>query len=308
MIQARRLGRTGLTESYCSQLILQLERRRRDYAALRAKEEAERAARLAAEAFAANQARLAAQAADRAKSNFLATMSHELRTPLNAIIGFSEVIYRDDLLPRERYPEYAKHIHEAGIHLLDIVNEILDLARIDAGRVELDEELLPIIDVMHASMETILPLAIDKSLTLNCQSELRDRLVYVDPTKMRQVLINLLGNAVKFTEEGGRVSLTAFLGGGDELVISVMDTGTGIPSEDIDRVLRPFEQAENPFSLRNKGTGLGLSIARALVKLHGGELMLESEFGRGTTVSIHLPGHRVREINVAARQAARMEP
>ena len=135
MILGQREARAAFIDTYCSELAFLLERQRRQHAIGIAKEEAERAGRFATKAFAANQAMLDAQATDRAKSAFLANMSHELRTPLNAIIGFSEVIHRDDLLPKERYPEYAKHIHDAGIHLLAIVDQILDLARVEAGKI-----------------------------------------------------------------------------------------------------------------------------------------------------------------------------
>jgi two-component system cell cycle sensor histidine kinase PleC len=300
MIRARRQDSEGLLDNYCSQLNLLLERRRRERAAAAARREADLAARLAREVSSANQAMLAAQSADRAKSNFLANMSHELRTPLNAIIGFSEIIHRDDILPRERYPEYAKHIYDAGLHLLAIVDNLLDLARIEAGKVELDEKILPIADIMDESLDTVRAAARDKALAIDCRSELRDWFVRVDPTKIKQVLINLLGNAVKFTAAGGRVSLSAFLGSREDLVFSVVDTGVGIPRQDIDRVLRPFEQAENPLTRSSKGTGLGLSIARALVQMHGGELFLDSALGCGTTVRVHLPGDRLRRAEAVA--------
>ena len=296
MIRARRRESEGLLDNYCSELSLLLERRRRERAAATAKRESDLAARLASEVSDANRAMLAAQAADRAKSNFLANMSHELRTPLNAIIGFSEIIHRDDILPSDRYPEYAKHIHDAGQHLLSIVDNLLDLARIEAGKVELDERILPIDDIMDESLDTVRPVAREKSLTIDYRSDLRDWLVRVDPTKMKQVLINLLGNAVKFTDTGGHVSVNAFFGSRDDLVISVVDTGVGIARHDLERVLRPFEQAEHPLTRATKGTGLGLSIARALVQMHGGELFLDSTLGRGTTVTVHLPGNRVRHM------------
>jgi two-component system cell cycle sensor histidine kinase PleC len=223
-------------------------------------------------------------------------MSHELRTPLNAIIGFSEVIHRDDLVPKDRYPEYAKHIYDAGIHLLTIVDQILDLARIEAGKLAFDEKLVSIMDIIRPCIDTVRRLAKDKSVTITSRSSIARRLILLDPVRMKQVLINLLANAVKFTGEGGRIAVTATIGTSGELVISVADTGIGIRSGDLERVLRPFEQAGDPFCRQKQGSGLGLPIARALVKLHGGDLVLESEFGRGTIASIHLPGDRIKSM------------
>ena len=293
-------GNNGmLLESYCSQLGNLAEHRYSSLALLEAKQQAEKAASVAHEAM------LKAKAADHAKSNFLANMAHELRTPLNAIIGFSEVIKLDQIQMRENYPEYAGYIHDAGTILLDIINGILDLARIEAGYVMLQEELVAIGELIKSSINTIRPIAERKSIEIICDIQKPATMIYIDSTKFKQVTLNLLSNAVKFTEPRGRIQVTSMLHKSGDLVLSIRDTGIGIPPEQIERIFEPFEQIADHLTREHEGTGLGLPIAKALIELHGGELVLSSKPGAGTTATLRLPGDRVRS---AAASAATQIP
>ena len=212
-----------LLESYCSRLGSLAEHRYSSLALLEAKQQAEKAASVA------HQAMLKAKAADRAKSNFLANMAHELRTPLNAIIGFSEVIKLDQIQMRENHPEYAGYIHEAGTILLDIINGILDLARIESGHVLLQEEFVAVGPLIKSSMNTIRPIAQRKFIKIDCNIEKPSTMIYVDATKFKQVTLNLLSNAVKFTQSRGRIQVDSMLHKSGDLVLAIRDTGIGIP-------------------------------------------------------------------------------
>lgn len=283
-----------LLESYCSRLGSLVEHRYSSLALLEAKQQAEKAAA------AAHEAMLKAREADRAKSKFLANMAHELRTPLNAIIGFSEVIQLDKTPMRGRYPEYAGYIHDAGTILLDIINGILDLARIEAGRVPLQEELVALGEVVRSAVNTMKPIAQGKYVELDCGIEEPSPMIYVDPIKFKQVTLNILSNSVKFTEPRGRVQVDSVLHKSGDLVLSIRDTGIGIPAEQIERVFQPFEQVADHLTREHEGTGLGLPIAKALIELHGGDLVLSSQLGAGTTARLRLPGNRVRSIDASA--------
>jgi signal transduction histidine kinase len=227
-------------------------------------------------------------------------MAHELRTPLNAIIGFSEVIKLDQIRMRGSYPEYAGYIHEAGTILLDIINGILDLARIEAGRVLLQEELIPLGGLIQSSINTIRPIAQRKFIDIDCNIQKPSTMIYVDATKLKQVTLNLLSNSVKFTEPRGRIQVDSVLHNSGDLVLSIKDTGIGIPPEQIERIFHPFEQVADHLTREHEGTGLGLPIAKALIELHGGELVLTSQPGRGTTARLRLPGDRVRSVTTSA--------
>jgi signal transduction histidine kinase len=277
-----------LLESYCSLLGSLVEHRYSSLALLEAKQEAEKAA------IVAHQAMLKAKAADRAKSKFLANMAHELRTPLNAIIGFSEVIKLDKVKARERYPEYAGYIHDAGSILLEIINGILDLARIEAGKVQLQEEFIQLDTLIDSVITTILPIAQRKSVEVDCLVDHLSVSVFIDPTKVKQILFNLLSNAVKFTTSKGRIQIESLLHNSGDLLLMISDTGIGIPPEQIGRIFQPFEQVADHLTREHEGTGLGLPIAKALIELHGGELVLSSEVGVGTTARLRLPSARVR--------------
>jgi signal transduction histidine kinase len=276
----------SLLDDYCQQLGTLLERRYTERALIAAKEQAENAAALA------ERAMRQAQAADHAKSRFLATMTHELRTPLNAIIGFSEILL---VAPRQsaETPAYAQYIHESGTQLLGMLNGVLDLARIEAGRLELDEQEVTLSEVLRAAIRPLAVMAEQKSVAIVCGAMV-GRLLWLDPTKMTQVFVNLLSNAIKFTPPGGSIAIESDLAPSGEVAIVVRDSGAGIAAADLDRVLEPFGQVEDHLTRQNGGLGLGLPIARALVRMHGGELALTSEIDVGTTVEIRLPAERLR--------------
>jgi signal transduction histidine kinase len=282
----------SLLDEYCNQLGALLERRYTERVLIAAKEQAEGAARLAEEAM------RQAQAADRGKSQFLATMTHELRTPLNAIIGFSEIIQTAPPSSGE-VPVYAKYIHEAGTQLLVMLNGVLDLARIEAGKLTLTEQDAVLEEVLDAAIRPLRREAAEKSVTIRYGVTV-ERMLRIDLGKMTQVFANLLSNAIKFTPRGGRIDIDWDATPEGGLLISVRDTGQGIPSEDLERVLQPLDQVEDHLTRQHGGIGLGLPIARALVRMHGGELTLASKVDAGTTVAIVLPPDRVQPLVTAA--------
>ncbi|MBI5514959.1 MAG: response regulator [Deltaproteobacteria bacterium] len=228
------------------------------------------------------------------KSRFLAGMSHELRTPLNAIIGFSELLEQEafgPLNPRQR--SYVENVLSAGRHLLAIINDVLDLSRIEAGRMELSREWTRLGVIVDAVLGVVRPLADKQGVTLTVTCPALPEL-YADPMRVKQVLFNVLSNAIKFNRPGGAVRLAA-TAEGSQLVVRVEDTGVGIRREDLPRLFREFERIESLLGPRPEGTGLGLSLSRRLVELHGGTITLESEPEVGTTVTVALPQFRRRE-------------
>jgi signal transduction histidine kinase len=240
------------------------------------------------------EARDAAQAADRAKSTFLACMSHELRTPLNAIIGFSDLLRTEIFGPlgNAQYLEYAGDINRSGHHLLELVNDLLDMALVEADMIDLQEEAIDVamliseaVNVARGSVPGIIhkfDVCLPETATL----------LMADRRRMKQVLINLIGNAVKFTPNGGWIRIA--VGGNEQhMSITITDTGIGIPPEKIGDLGQPFSQIESTASRRYQGSGMGLFITKALVKRHGGDLEIESRVGEGTTVTIRLPSDRV---------------
>jgi len=236
------------------------------------------------------QAKMSAEAADRAKSNFLAMMSHDLRTPLNAIIGFSDMMQSGMLGPVAslKYLEYARDIHRSGHILLGVINEILDLSKIEAGRYELYTEDIAVAAVVEECV-SVLSVTVrqrDVKLTFTTCHLLRVR---ADNRAFKKILLNLLSNAVKFTPPGGRVSLNATSASDHMIAFSVTDTGIGIAADDLDRIFEPFRRADASVARAYEGTGLGLAITKGLVELSGGRLSLESEVGIGTTVTVWLP-------------------
>lgn len=235
-------------------------------------------------------AKESAEAANRAKSTFLASMSHELRTPLNAILGFSESMESQILGPlgRPRYVEYAHDIHKSGLLLLDLINDMLDMSRIEAGRFELHREPVSMGE-LASDVEDIIRVQADKarlSIALDVSADLPP--VSLDPRAIRQVLLNLLSNAVKFSRPGGVIRLTADIPA-NMLRLRVIDAGVGISKADMLRLGRPFERVGDVLTQPIQGTGLGLSISKRLIELHGGRLDIESELGIGTTVTVLLP-------------------
>jgi two-component system cell cycle sensor histidine kinase PleC len=276
----------SLLDDYCMQLGSLLDRRHTERALKGARQRAEAAARLAENALEQ------AQAADRAKTNFLANVTHELRTPLNAIIGFSEII--ENAAPAAENAAYGKYIHEAGTRLLGIVNNVLTLARIEADKLELDEQVASLDEVLGASIRMSQADAEAKSIAI-VQESGADHLVYIDPSKIKQAFGHLISNAVKFNAERGSVRVSTKLLPEGDLVVSIRDTGCGIPAEDLERVLEPFNQVEDHLTRENEGVGLGLPLARAMLRLHAGDLTLTSEVGVGTLVDVKLPAQRLKD-------------
>ncbi|MGE3822535.1 MAG: ATP-binding protein [Isosphaeraceae bacterium] len=266
------------------------------------------------------QANLALFEMNRLKSDFLATMSHELRTPLNSIIGFSEVLSTSDQL-HERQKRYAANIQTSGKMLLGMINDILDLAKIESGKMEVRSEDFSLRDVCEALTGLARPIAERKNIDLTCRLDEAIPLLRQDPGKLRQILYNLLSNAIKFTPEGGRVTLSARVDG-RYAVIEVADSGIGIAEEDQDKIFEKFRQAsgnpvEGVLTREHQGTGLGLSIVRELAKLLGGDVHLESRLGQGSTFTVRIPlqlaGNRKFEVMLADERidlskARRVEP
>ena len=251
------------------------------------------------------QANLALYELYKIKSDFLATMSHELRTPLNSIIGFSEVLTSNDQL-NDRQKRYAGNILTSGKMLLGMINDILDLAKIESGKMDIHVEDFSVRDVCEALSNLMRPMADKRGLDLNCELDDAIPLLHQDPGKIRQIVYNLLSNAIKFTPEGGRVTLSAHADG-KLVVIAVTDTGIGIAEDDRERIFEKFRQAgavratEGVLVREHEGTGLGLSIVRELSRLLGGDITLESVLGKGSTFTVRLPMqlHAHRNISVS---------
>jgi two-component system, cell cycle sensor histidine kinase PleC len=242
-----------------------------------------------------DEARRRAEADNTAKSRFLANMSHELRTPLNAILGFSEVMMTEMMGPIENrlYKEYCGHIHSSGKHLLHVINEILDLSRIEAGRHQLQEGAVTLTAVAQECHRLLQLRADTKTLRIVEEFEPGLPQVWADERALRQVVLNLMSNALKFTPQNGQITLRVASGPGNTQILSVKDTGPGIPKEEMPRVLQAFGQGSLAERSAEGGTGLGLSIVQSLIELHGGTFELRSELRRGTEAIMTLPSARV---------------
>lgn len=236
-----------------------------------------------------------AELANRSKSEFLANMSHELRTPLNAIIGFSEILHNELMGPLgvDSYKEYALNIKDSGSHLLAIINDILDLSKIEAGKVELADDIIDLSRVLRSCTRLMEVRAAAAQVTLVTNISPALPALLADERKIKQIMINLLSNAVKFTPENGQVTVSAARldGGGIEIVVA--DTGIGIAAGDISKALSPFNQIDSSLSRKYSGTGLGLPLADSFTRMHGGSLTLQSREGEGTTVTLYFPENRV---------------
>ncbi len=235
-----------------------------------------------------------AEAANRGKSGFLATMSHELRTPLNAIIGFSEMMMREVLgaIENEQYRTYVTDIHESGTHLLQIINDILDLSKAEAGKLDLIEDVFDLRDTIQSVRQLISARVAEGGLSETVELPADFPLLRGDERKTKQVLLNLVTNAVKFTPAGGCIAINGSFNPQIGVTLTVSDTGIGIAPADLDRVLKPFEQVDSTLSRAHDGTGLGLPLVKAIMELHGGTLELCSEVGVGTQVHATFPADR----------------
>jgi signal transduction histidine kinase len=235
-----------------------------------------------------------AETANHAKSGFLATMSHELRTPLNAIIGFSEMMQREVLgaLGNEQYRSYVDDIHASGTHLLQIINDILDLSKAEAGKIELADDTFELRDILRAVGQFTSTRIEEAGLTQDVELAADLPPLRGDERKTKQVLTNLITNAVKFTPSGGKITITGRFDPEDGLSVTVADTGIGIAEEDLERVLKPFEQVDSSLTRQHQGTGLGLPLVKAIMEMHGGRMRLRSTLGTGTAVTVVFPPER----------------
>ncbi|MFD1744196.1 sensor histidine kinase [Rhizobium helianthi] len=257
-----------------------------------------------------DEARRRAEEANLAKSRFLASMSHELRTPLNAILGFSEVMSSEVLGPMANptYKEYAADIHRSGQHLLNLINEILDLSRIEAGRYELTEEALSLLEVAEDCIGMVQLRARAKNITIHQQFEPNMPQVWADEKSIRQVLLNLLSNAVKFTNQGGEVTVKVGWTAGGGQYVAIKDNGPGIAEEEIPIVLSAFGQGSIAIKSAEQGTGLGLPIVQAILAKHDGQFILRSKLREGTEVIAILPATRVLQSVPAVADTQAVEP
>lgn len=233
-----------------------------------------------------------AQAENAEKSQFLANISHELRTPLNAIIGFSEIIKTELLptLPERKYDQYVNDIHQSGVHLLSLINDILDYSKAEAGKLAIEVSEVDVTKLAQNSLRLVLPRAEAAGVNLIDNMPKDHIVMMVDSKKLKQILLNLLSNAVKFTPSGGKVSVTAWQTMGDDTVsFEVEDTGIGIAPKDISRAMSPFGQVDNTLKRKYEGTGLGLPLTKKFVEIMGGKFNIESEVGKGTKITFILP-------------------
>jgi signal transduction histidine kinase len=238
-----------------------------------------------------------AEVASRSKSEFLANISHELRTPLNAIIGFAEIM-RDEIfgpVGSRQYREYLGDILDSARHLLEVINDILDVAKAEAGKLELDEEEVNVETVIRAVARIMHERAQRTELTIAVNVPADLPRIYADDRKLKQILLNLLGNAIKFTPPGGRIEIIGKLDPSGDFLLQVADTGIGIAPEHIATALAPFGQVDGKLNRKYEGTGLGLPLTRAMVELHDGTLSIDSRLRHGTVVTVRLPAARVRQ-------------
>ncbi len=243
-----------------------------------------------------------AELANSAKTNFLANMSHELRTPLNAIIGFSEML-KDNIIPdedKEKRTEYAGDIHWSANHLLSLINDILDLSKIEADKEPLYENLISINEFIDPAISIMKPAIKKKKINLSLNTPCTDNYgVRIDARRFKQIMLNLISNSVKFTPEEGKIDIKCLVCEQEGVELIITDTGIGMDNDEINLAMKPFTQIENGLNRQYNGTGLGLPLVNALVKLHGGKFTLKSVKGTGTTAHIWLPPSRIVSINLS---------
>jgi PAS domain S-box-containing protein len=238
-------------------------------------------------------ARLHAETASHAKSTFLAHMSHELRTPLNAVIGFAEALQygvAGGISDKQR--EYVGHILASGQHLLAMVNDILDLCKVEAGKLELEEEPVEVAAAMNTSLLLLQERMREKAISVESEIDPALPRLFVDRVRLQQILLNVVSNAVKFTPRGGTISIAARSDEAGDIVLAIRDTGPGMSREEIATALQPFLQVRNPMARTHEGTGLGLPLTKSLMELHDGSLDIDSTIEAGTTVTLRFPKHR----------------
>jgi signal transduction histidine kinase len=238
-----------------------------------------------------------ADSVNRMKTEFLANMSHELRTPLNAIIGFSEIIENEMFGPvREpKYLEYVSDIKQSGVHLLEVINDILDISKIESGTVVLDRNIVAFGDVIETCHRLVAPRAQDKKLLLAIEIIDEIPVILGDRRRIIQLLLNLLSNAINFTADGGRIVTRIVRVETGDVELSVSDTGVGISAENLKKAVEPFFQVDGTLARPHEGTGLGLTLCKLFAELHGGSLTIDSELGKGTTVSARFPADLVQD-------------
>ncbi len=248
------------------------------------------------------EAKAKAEIANRTKTEFLANMSHELRTPLNAIMGFSELLKGQMLGPvgNPTYVEYARDIHQSASHLLQIINDILDLSKVEAGKIELDERAVDLHALVTASLRLIGERAGEAGVQVSNEVPADLPRLFADERLLKQILVNLLSNSVKFTPSGGTVKVQAWREPNGVMALAVADTGIGIAADDLPKVMEPFRQADAALSRKYEGTGLGLPLVKSFIELHRGVFELKSQVGAGTTALSRFPRDRVMDSSAAA--------
>ncbi len=239
------------------------------------------------------EAKVAAEIASRAKSQFLSCMSHELRTPLNSVIGFAELIQKGYASHTDQTPDYAEIILSSGLHLLSVVNDILDVSSIESGRITLDCQLFDLGQAISSSLRILSRLAREKGVTLINHSSPIMIPVYADYRRIRQVIINIVSNGIKYTHAGGAITISCVYEESGGLSLKIVDTGIGIAEDHIHKLMIPFARAGDAYTSHQEGAGLGLYISNTLIELHGGKIVISSALKSGTTVSVHFPPERV---------------